>query len=629
MKTSVLNLNKIKIISLVFLSAFSFLFFTNTQKASAASCTVESAKWNIATQPVINELPSDWYADENPPAVKIDAVLKNCEGEVAEISVVEDDTVGIDDDITELDDMEIFVPTNDYAFSISLTAGETECENSLGSNNDCEYFIKVDLSGLTNNYSSDGKTNGNLKYECDGACDENWKLGSTNGQHATAGECTVVSADFQPKGKQGDDWFDDSERPDVILIIKTKKCENQPVEVSITEADILGNDDIEELDSKEIIIDGKYTDAKTGINTYQIKMKAGETECENGVGSDDCEYFITVNPPGWNNEYDTKGTGNILNYDCDGTCDENWTFLGISGSVEGVILPPPSDPSGTQQTDLQATGKYDLLAPLPGFNSTFDIEGGLTPYLQILFRLLIGVAGLLSVIMIVLGGIEYMSTDAISGKEDGRERVTQAIIGLIIALGAWLLLNTINPNLLSLKFNPGHQTVSFDITSSDYANAPQTAEGGKYCNGKYAEGADWAQLAGAKAILPVGVTDNHNGADCQKVGQKSCTSIRGLNPSRLQLIKSKCPSCEVVITGGTECWLHSQNTNHQPGNAVTDLRATASLNKYIWGSEEFPNSGKGDGQNHCKDGVNYLAEKAGQFAATTGVHWHVQQNSCN
>jgi hypothetical protein len=54
----------------------------------------------------------------------------------------------------------------------------------------------------------------------------------------------------------------------------------------------------------------------------------------------------------------------------------------------------------------------------------------------------------LAVVMIVIGGIEYMTTELISGKEAGKERILHAIFGLLLALGAWTLLNQINPDIL-------------------------------------------------------------------------------------------------------------------------------------------------------------------------------------
>jgi hypothetical protein len=78
-----------------------------------------------------------------------------------------------------------------------------------------------------------------------------------------------------------------------------------------------------------------------------------------------------------------------------------------------------------------------------------DIE----QYLPGIFRLLIASAGALAVIMIVIGGIQYLSTDAISGKSEGKELITNALVGLMLVIGSWILLNTINPKTLEVNLS--------------------------------------------------------------------------------------------------------------------------------------------------------------------------------
>jgi len=70
--------------------------------------------------------------------------------------------------------------------------------------------------------------------------------------------------------------------------------------------------------------------------------------------------------------------------------------------------------------------------------------------MNILIKILIGIGAVLAMIMIVKGGLEYMASSLPSGKEAGRGTITNAILGLLIALGSYLLLYTVNPNLLNL-----------------------------------------------------------------------------------------------------------------------------------------------------------------------------------
>jgi len=115
--------------------------------------------------------------------------------------------------------------------------------------------------------------------------------------------------------------------------------------------------------------------------------------------------------------------------------------------TEFVNLPPDNN---NQSTNTDTT--YDPLAKLPGLESPIDTAGECPfgRYLNIMIKLILGIAAVLAMVMIVMGGIEYMTSELISGKEAGKETVTHAILGLLIALGAYLILNTINPQLLSV-----------------------------------------------------------------------------------------------------------------------------------------------------------------------------------
>lgn len=95
---------------------------------------------------------------------------------------------------------------------------------------------------------------------------------------------------------------------------------------------------------------------------------------------------------------------------------------------------------------------YKFLAPLPGLDF-LNLAGDNCPlgtYISTFFSLFLGVVGVLAFLMIVIGGIEYMTAEAISSKREGKERIQNAILGLLLALASWLILNTINPKLLDV-----------------------------------------------------------------------------------------------------------------------------------------------------------------------------------
>lgn len=71
--------------------------------------------------------------------------------------------------------------------------------------------------------------------------------------------------------------------------------------------------------------------------------------------------------------------------------------------------------------------------------------------LNALFGITVAVAAILAVIMFVVGGFQYMASEALNSKSDARNRMQQAILGLLIVLTAVLVLNTINPDITMLN----------------------------------------------------------------------------------------------------------------------------------------------------------------------------------
>ena len=142
---------------------------------SSATCSIQSATFN----PSGNQSDS-WFNDDTPPTVRLQVVgSAGCAGKIAEVSIVEDDTVLVDDDVAGIDDFNVLF-TDSNRFTIDLIAGETDCEQWLG--NDCEYFIKIDLTGASNFSTEDQGGGGNLEYDCDGLCDEGWRMSTITPQ---------------------------------------------------------------------------------------------------------------------------------------------------------------------------------------------------------------------------------------------------------------------------------------------------------------------------------------------------------------------------------------------------------------------------------------------------------------
>lgn len=73
-------------------------------------------------------------------------------------------------------------------------------------------------------------------------------------------------------------------------------------------------------------------------------------------------------------------------------------------------------------------------------------------YIAALFLFFVSVAGILATVMIMYGGVKYVVSFGNPQKiSDAKDTITSAMLGLAIALGSYVILMTINPNLVQFK----------------------------------------------------------------------------------------------------------------------------------------------------------------------------------
>lgn len=92
------------------------------------------------------------------------------------------------------------------------------------------------------------------------------------------------------------------------------------------------------------------------------------------------------------------------------------------------------------------------LAPINNLTTGDAVNSpDLANFFNQLYKYLIGAAAVLAIIMIMWGGMEISTQDSISAHSEGKERITQAILGLIIVLSPVLVFSIINPAILNLS----------------------------------------------------------------------------------------------------------------------------------------------------------------------------------
>jgi len=127
-----------------------------------------------------------------------------------------------------------------------------------------------------------------------------------------------------------------------------------------------------------------------------------------------------------------------------------------------------------------STSTWSLLGPKEGQGGCMEIElpyiprCGATPasYLSGLYRLALVLGVLAALIMIVIAGITYATSgDNASKQKEARGQIKDAIIGLVILFASVLILNTVNPALVSMSLPniqpPSTPAPTSTSTSSD------------------------------------------------------------------------------------------------------------------------------------------------------------------
>jgi len=116
---------------------------------------------------------------------------------------------------------------------------------------------------------------------------------------------------------------------------------------------------------------------------------------------------------------------------------------------------------------------YTAFEQIPG------TEGDLTSfpdYLQALYKFVIGGVAIAGLLMLVIGGFFYMTAAGNNAQlTKAKDIIRDALLGIIIALFAWLLLFTINPDLIKIDLS-GLSELATEATS--LPGNPAAGQGG-------------------------------------------------------------------------------------------------------------------------------------------------------
>lgn len=293
-------------------------------------------------------------------------------------------------------------------------------------------------------------------------------LGSLNASAQTGGACEVTSAVFRTTRTINAAFYDDNNRPYVYIDIETQNCAGQTIEVSITEEDPFGDDDVNGTlgagqtcnNSNNTCMDNRVIQIPPS-EEVTLSLIAGTDECEWNLNDPDCDYHIET----WDdvNSGQEWHAGLALNYECNGGCLENWAFQGLLTNFEGTDvndpdlqgnnngggggggtpIPPPNTSTtagGTNTIDLGLTN------PLEGTIDTIP------QLLQKIVEIFIKIGIPLVAIAILYSGFLFVTARGNENQiKTARQAFTFAIIGGLILLASWLVADAIRDALLTIN----------------------------------------------------------------------------------------------------------------------------------------------------------------------------------
>lgn len=258
-----------------------------------------------------------------------------------------------------------------------------------------------------------------------------------------------------------------------------------------------------------------------------------------------------------------------------GICD---TTLGVS---QVCCIPDDCTPSesstgsSSSTTSGSASLNYTPLENLPGFEGQ---SGDFATYFGNLYKLALWIVAISALFMLVVGGFLYLSSagnTALLGT--AKKVIYSALIGLVIALISWLLLDTINSDLTNLKLTGltgAIGTSGANGTSTSTSATAGTGPGGSTTSGTYTH----AEAVAALSAAGISVTSS---TGCLGKDAAGCTTLEQIPKAAIDdliAIKKDC-GCSFSVTGGTETTGHK---SHGPGKPIVDVTQDTTLGNFLY-----------------------------------------------
>jgi len=155
-------------------------------------------------------------------------------------------------------------------------------------------------------------------------------------------------------------------------------------------------------------------------------------------------------------------------------------------------------------------GDYELSLKYP---KIFNIgpEGGILEYVRYLYFLGLAFIGAAALFALIYGGVMYITSDVITSKEEAKKWMLGAVTGLLLGFLSYLILFTINPDLVKWELNIP------ETPAGPQPSLPE--EGSLICRSEQGYHYEWP-LKGNCGTCKKGLkTENEN---CEEKGARMC-----------------------------------------------------------------------------------------------------------
>ncbi len=208
--------------------------------------------------------------------------------------------------------------------------------------------------------------------------------------------------------------------------------------------------------------------------------------------------------------------------------------------------------------NAQSNFNYEPMEAIPIFGKSSDF----CVYLDYIYKFGIATVSICAVLMIIIGGFMYSTSAGNNASaQKAKTVITDALLGLVLAMSGWLLLWIINPDLTTCKLpvmlTPAGGAGGETQTQTTPPVAAVPDEEFKACDEK------------AKADLSArGISVKTNA--CSYQGEAGCTTVCQLPNNAiagLEKVKDTCGN--FLVTGGTE----GGHASHGPGKPIVDIQS--------------------------------------------------------